>query len=806
MQKNKKGVLAKTFAFVLACSLIGIPAPDANAAKKPKLSAKKITVTIKKSKKIKIKNVKAKKVKKLTVKSSRKKIATVKKNGKTAFKVTGKKAGKAVVTAKITLKGKKKAITLKLNVTVKNDNVTIPKNSPTPEPVVTPTATPSAAPSATPVPSLSPTPSPTPDNKRITGKSDIADPIINNISIWGMQDSPYAEVGYDYRQYGTYSGILSKWFEAKDSFKAISELFNPQTAQSLAAKQAPSLMAAADTGEEPDPVGTKDSAVKSTLQTGKLNYTTKEESDVQNHVIDFEIRTGLSNIDNQKVEVVDDPAGGDDTAVLVTGRTTGWHGIQFDVTDFVKDTTKDYRISMEVYHKDTSANSKQFYIQTEYKDANDEHLILSGLDEYPTLCMAASPANQWKSFSATYSSKNTEAAAKTLLYINWYQNNTGDYYIKNLKIMEIESDKTTDPSEVLSMDPLYTNTEKNYGFSLGGVIGTGSFQDENYRAVINRHFSSLTIDNPLKMYSMLDQEATQANSEANGGDGMPVLRKDGDGEKIVAWAHENGIGVRGHTIVCDTAMNTNCPYFFHEDYDIDKPLASQEVMKKRLESFITQCITYFEEKYPGTIYTWDVVNEAIETDSRGYEKGDARKIQIGEVGSDGKISSPNLFYSTIGKDYVEYSFLYARKAVNELKAKYPDRNIDIQLFYNDYNCYESSKRNAIVALIQSIQAFGQSNNMGNLIDGIGMQCYLGTVGDGADKLSDELLKTSTKRSTSSIPNAVFMFHDLGCKVQFTELTIRNYDESQNTAQAEYYKKFLQMAIDINNGTMEKALQ
>lgn len=106
------------------------------------------------------------------------------------------------------------------------------------------------------------------------------------------------------------------------------------------------------------------------------------------------------------------------------------------------------------------------------------------------------------------------------------------------------------------------------------------------------------------------------------------------------------------------------------------------------------------------------------------------------------------------------------------------------------------------ALVRSIQAFGEAQGMGSLIDGVGMQCYIGYKGG---EFPENILVTSPKRTADSIPNAVFMFHDLGMKVQFTELTIRNYDEAQNDAHAEYYKKFMQMAIDINNGTMQKVL-
>lgn len=807
MHKNVKSALAKTMVAVLAISMFGIQAPASSAAKKPKLSTQKVALTVKKSKKVTIKNVKAKKVKKLTVKSSKKKVATVKKNGKTAFTITGKKAGTATVTAKITLKGQKKATSLKVKVTVKaapqptkapNPTVapsTSPAVSPSAAPSVAPSAVPSAAPSATPDNGPKPdyTAAPNPGVKRITHTSNIKNPVISNITIWGLRDNPYAETGYDYNQYGPFSGLFTKWYEPKDSFKAVHELFTADTAQSLNSMK---LMEATEENEEPsatpDAVGTvSDESVKTTLTyiTGPDDNQTKT-----TYTIDAINRTSAAN-EEQRVTLVDGETLAttgttDNPAVLVSGRSSNWHGIAFDITDFVSDPTKDYKLSMEIYHTASAHNSDPFYTQIGLLDAEGNE----DANERPMLVMQSAKANTWTRYSANFSI-NGYNFPRFIMYANWYGNTTthDDFYVRNVTVQEIYSDKAYDTSETLSYSPLYENTEKNYGFSFGAVIGNAAFKDSNYTDVLSKHFSSLTVDNDLKMYSLLDQDATVANAN---GDGMPVLRKDGTGEAMVKWAYENGIGVRGHTIVCDTAMSTNCKYFFHEDYDTSKPLASKEVMLERLRSFITQTIMYFEEKYPGTIHTWDVVNEAIATGSGDYTTGDARQIQI----------TDNMFYDTIGDDYVEYSFLYAREAVNNLKELYPDRDINIKLFYNDFNCFEYKKRNAICALAESIQAFGQEQGMGNLIDGVGMQCYLGTTGKGASELSDALLQTSTKKTASSIPNAVFKFHDLGLDVQFTELTIRNYVESENSIQADYYTKFMQMAIDINNGTMQKVLE
>lgn len=151
MKKNFKRTLAKVMAVALTVSMVGVASTDADAAKKIKLSSKSISVAKGATKKVTIKNVKAKKVKKLTVKSKDKKIATVKKAGKTAFKVTGKKAGKSTkVTVKVKVGKKTTKLTLKVKVTKAKKVV------PTAAPATTaPTAAPAASASASAAPAAS---------------------------------------------------------------------------------------------------------------------------------------------------------------------------------------------------------------------------------------------------------------------------------------------------------------------------------------------------------------------------------------------------------------------------------------------------------------------------------------------------------------------------------------------------------------------------------------------------------------------------------------------------------------------------
>lgn len=125
-------------------------ASGADAAKKPALSKKKLSIKVGESKKLTVKNYK----KKVTWKTSKASVAKLSAKKKTSVKVTGKKKGSAVVTASYKLGGKTKKLSCKVKVNAKTTpDITaapVPVATDTPAPIVQPTIDPNATPSPTP--------------------------------------------------------------------------------------------------------------------------------------------------------------------------------------------------------------------------------------------------------------------------------------------------------------------------------------------------------------------------------------------------------------------------------------------------------------------------------------------------------------------------------------------------------------------------------------------------------------------------------------------------------------------------------
>lgn len=205
-------------------------------------------------------------------------------------------------------------------------------------------------------------------------------------------------------------------------------------------------------------------------------------------------------------------------------------------------------------------------------------------------------------------------------------------------------------------------------------------------------------------------------------------------------------------------------WFFREGYESGGDYVSREVMLKRLESYIKQVITHFQDKYPGVIYAWDVVNEAVANNIAVKNP-----YGVGTIGMD----DWNLFYKQIGADYVQKAFEYARK--------YADP--DVKLYYNDWGCDFSERRNVICKLVKQV------NTDEKLIDGIGLESY--------QDIDEVSLQSHPNKDQRSVIDALNMYYELGVELQITEFCIVNDSASRNDAQAEYMYQFMELLKEFN---------
>ena len=327
-----------------------------------------------------------------------------------------------------------------------------------------------------------------------------------------------------------------------------------------------------------------------------------------------------------------------------------------------------------------------------------------------------------------------------------------------------------------AVSPLYALAAP-YGFRMGAPLSYMQLMDQKYLSILKEHFNSITATNEMKAYSLLDEKATKAR-----GDGMPAMNY-WAADQMIQFAMDNGIGVRGHVLVWDAYMTD---WFFHEDYSAAKPYADPETIRARTEYYITEVVTHFEQKFPGVVYCWDVVNEAVADSAGEYAPGDPRHLRTLRSGS------VNLFQKYMGDDYVSQAFLYAKNAVEALGA-------DIRLYYNDYNAFMPEKAEAIRTLVREVNSFAQdeSGKPRKLCDGIGMQGYIGGYGVQEGCLEDGHLEW--------IRQAIESYAAEGLEVQITEMAVRNFDLTQAERHAAYYADLFRVLMEVNSAE-EKPLK
>ena len=173
-------------------------------------------------------------------------------------------------------------------------------------------------------------------------------------------------------------------------------------------------------------------------------------------------------------------------------------------------------------------------------------------------------------------------------------------------------------------------------------------------------------------------------------------------DKLVAYGKKHDIKINAHALI----WHSQLPAFVRKMKDADS-----------VKQFFTDHINTVAGRYDGKVFSWDVVNEALNED------GSMRK---------------SIFLEKLGSDFVTQAFALAQKAAP-----------NTELYYNDYNIEQPKKRAGAIALIKKIQAAGVR------IDGVGIQGHW----------------KAYKIPLDDIEKSILEFSALGIKVMFTELDL-----------------------------------
>jgi endo-1,4-beta-xylanase len=198
------------------------------------------------------------------------------------------------------------------------------------------------------------------------------------------------------------------------------------------------------------------------------------------------------------------------------------------------------------------------------------------------------------------------------------------------------------------------------GFFIGTAVAMTPFRSESiYNETLRREFNIIVAENAFKWDSVRPSR-----------DSFNFA----DTDALVDFAEANNMKIRGHTLV----WHSQVPSWL-----TDGNFTRDEVI-----SILREYILTFVGRYRGRVWAWDVVNEAVDD-------------------STGALRTNSFWFQTIGPDYIELAFEYAREA-----------DPAARLYYNDYSIEDlSAKSNGVYNLVSSLKGQGVP------IDGVGWQMH-----------------------------------------------------------------------------------
>ena len=344
-----------------------------------------------------------------------------------------------------------------------------------------------------------------------------------------------------------------------------------------------------------------------------------------------------------------------------------------------------------------------------------------------------------------------------------------------------------DTAETDQIPTLKDCVNQKMGCRFGCAITGQEPWDTKLWNLVTEQFNCVTLGNELKPDSLFGYSNSKCPGteevELNGETiTVPVLNFKNPEKilnKILKWNEafpDKALQVRGHVLL----WHSQTPeWFFHEDYDKEKPYVSAEVMDKRQEWYIKSVLEHFtgpDSEYKDLFYGWDVVNEAI-SDATGTYRTDTERPDE-DLLQDTHGGNSSWWHVYQDESFIINAFKYANKYAPET----------LELYYNDYNECDAKKRAGIIELLKAVKAEEGAPGEGTRITAMGMQGHYSVNGP-----SNAEIEASAKAYGQVVGNVQITEWDMSASDEFDsadpELVTKEYEDQRKMYNLQYYGLF-----------------
>lgn len=206
------------------------------------------------------------------------------------------------------------------------------------------------------------------------------------------------------------------------------------------------------------------------------------------------------------------------------------------------------------------------------------------------------------------------------------------------------------------------------GLRVGSAMGMPTYSDRRYRELLARECATLVTENECKWQYVSPKHGEWQFDAA---------------DELLGWAAKQGLMRRGHCLVWQPTKWL--PQWVNEyDFGTQPALTAEKLLTERINGMM--------KRYGSQIYSWDVVNEAIEPKTGEYRDTVLARA-MGTV------------------DQLDFCFRLAREQAPKA-----------QLVYNDFmhwNTGSAKHRAGVLKLLHALKAKGTP------VDALGLQSHIG---------------------------------------------------------------------------------